>query len=348
MKKRIIAPISALLLTIAFTLYSETVAEATVASLRTVACNIIPSLFPYMVISSLIISSGAADILGRMIPISRAIGVPDCGSASIIIGALCGFPLGSISAVEMYEKGYISKQEAEVLLSSSNVTGPSFIIFVIGAMLWKSKSFGIFMYISQLITVFISGIIVNRLIFPFNTSFAKASPNTTQAPFLPSISQAVKNASISSLTVCGYITFFSVLINLMKNILSSAPYSITLFVSSIMEFSHTAYLTAEMPNVYGAFICGFAVGWSGLSVLCQTASFTSKYDLSLKRYIAVKLMEGTLLGICCSIYVNFKAPLLTAEKVEVFNRSLNNHGYMILTVLIIFYSVCAIKKKKYA
>lgn len=348
MKRRKTIAIIMLTVTVIMIINSESIADVTLNSMKITATNIIPSLFPFMVISSLIVSSGAADILGRIIPISRIFKLPHCASTPIMIGALCGFPLGAVSSVELYKNGYISKVQTEVLISISNITGPSFIVFVIGKSIWNNIRFGIFLYLFQLISAISAALIVNRIIYPVTASDQSVQFTVKSTPFLESLSDAIRNASLSSLTVCGFITFFAVIIGSSSEMLSFIPQSITSFISAILEFSEASRNSVLLPSVTGAFMCGFAIGWSGVSVLCQTAYFTAPHGLSLKRYITVKILEGIFLGILSSFYAHISRLEYTQTSITVFEPIGYTHYYALLGLLTTFYSVYMIKKRKYA
>ncbi len=347
-KKRILLPIFVLSFTLLIIIYSDAASEKAYIVMKNVAGQIIPALFPYMVISSLIVSSGAAEILGRLLPISHLFKLPKCASAPIILGALCGFPLGASSSAELYQNGYISKYEAEVLISVANNTGPTFLIFVVGAVLWKNIYFGIFLYISQLLSAYVASLIINNLLFPIKQKEHILSPVVVIKPFVTAFSDAIRNAAISSLYICGFITFFSVIISIAENLLIFIPEKALLFICAILEFSEASSASALCNGIYGAFICGFAIGWSGLSVFCQTASFTSPLGLSLKRCAAVKLVQGLLLGFSCVVYSNFA---MAEFKVECFTEIDTYKIIPFLSIcflLVCVYMIYLIKKRKYA
>lgn len=348
MKKRILIPFLIIALAAIFIIFSETATESALEAMRNAVSNIIPALFPYMVISTLIIESGAADILGRILPISQLLKLPKCASAPMIIGAICGFPLGARAAAELYEKGYLSKTQAEVLISAANNTGPTFIIFVIGSIYWQSASFGIYLYFAQLVCVLLASLTVNRVIFPIKEFETELKPVITIKPFLTAFSDAIKNAAVSSLNICGFITFFAVLLTVEKEIFFFLPDRFHLFLSAVSEFSEAAKDSANIGGVFGAFFCGAAIGWSGLSVLCQTAACISNSHLSLKRYVAVKTTEGLLLGGSSALYAHItnlrqiQSCMSEQESVEILPT------VIILSVLVLIYFICKIKKRKYA
>ncbi len=343
MKNKLYVPISIVAFAILFTVFSETASLKTLSSLENCINNIIPALFPFMVISSMIVYSGASDILGRIFPISKIYSLPVCASAPIIIGAICGFPLGAKSAAELFERGYLNKTEAEILISAANNTGPSFIIFIIGARYWNDINFGIFLYISQLLCSVISSIIVNRFLFPTtHKKLIKNSPIKINS-FTESLSKAIISASVSSLNICGFITFFSVLSSVSQNLLSFLPVNINIFLLGLLEFSDASLMTSYHKSLFSIFICGFSIGWSGLSVFCQTASFTVPLKLSLKRCLLTKLIQGILLG---SFTVIYSSNIDIITTIYPSYKVIKILPLLILTLLIIVCCIYIIKKRK--
>lgn len=346
MKKSHVTILCVAAFTVLITIYSEIAIDVALLSLKNTITLIIPSLFPYMIISSMIISSGAANAMGKIIPVSKAFNLPYCASTPIILGALCGFPLGAKSSAELYEKGYLSKIEAEILISVANNTGPSFLVFIIGAVYWKDIRFGFFLYSTQLITAFLSGIIINRIIFKSDTQIKRMEYKTESQDLLEGLSNAVNNASISSIYICGFITFFAILNSILQEVLSESPDFLRLLISAFLEFSEAASSSSKHQGFFSYFICGYAVGWSGLSVFCQTAGFTTRLGLSLKRCFLTKLLQGILLGIACMIYAKLT---LKCDKYPCFSSIEAIHHPITLFIcftLIILYVFSYIKKHK--
>lgn len=275
---------------------------STEASLALTVCikNVIPSLFPYMVISHMTVRSGIGHYVGKLIPISKIYKLPACSSAAVVLGLLCGFPVGCRCAVDLYRSGELSKTEAEVLLSAASNTGPSFVVFIIGAVFFGSEGFGWQIYFSQFIASLIAATIINRILFPFIPT--RSPKEIKKMPLaVPDLFSAVSDSVSSTLTVCGFIVFFSVVCGYILPFVSNFSETGAALLSSFLEFTNGARSAASLPGPKGRFLCGFAVGWSGISVLCQCAAFTSPMGLSLKRCICTKLLQGILTGIFCLI-----------------------------------------------
>ena len=92
--------------------------------------KMIPSLFPFMVLSGLIvrlnlgrdISLPAYPLLGRLYRISRTM------CTTLITGFLFGFPLGAKTIAEQYSLGQLSREQAQYLLSFCNNIGPVYLL----------------------------------------------------------------------------------------------------------------------------------------------------------------------------------------------------------------------------
>ena len=81
--------------------------------------HMIPALFPFMVLSGFLLRSGLSmqlsallnPILGRIFRLS-----PNCIYV-IIMGFLCGFPMGARVTAELLQNGKITRKEAEFLIA---------------------------------------------------------------------------------------------------------------------------------------------------------------------------------------------------------------------------------------
>lgn len=92
--------------------------------------KMIPSLFPFMIISGLIVRLGFGKIislpvypiLGRLYRISRTM------CTTLLLGFLFGFPLGAKTVAEQYGFKQLTKPQAQYLLSFCNNIGPVYLL----------------------------------------------------------------------------------------------------------------------------------------------------------------------------------------------------------------------------
>lgn len=92
--------------------------------------KMIPSLFPFMVLSGLIvrlnlgetIALPAYPLFGRLYRISKTM------CTTLLTGFLFGFPLGAKTIAEQYSLGQLSREQAQYLLSFCNNIGPVYLL----------------------------------------------------------------------------------------------------------------------------------------------------------------------------------------------------------------------------
>ena len=97
---------------------------------------IIPSLFPFFVLSALVVDLGLAGHLGRALEgIMRPLfNVPGACAPALALGFVGGYPVGARTALQLYQKGMCTKTEAERLLAFCNNSGPAFILGGLGSL----------------------------------------------------------------------------------------------------------------------------------------------------------------------------------------------------------------------
>ena len=114
-------------------------------SLALCAEVLIPSLFPFFVLSGLIQELGLPSRLGRLAApgMHRLFGVSGPGCAALILGLMAGYPLGAASAAGLVQRGEIKREEGERLLGFCNNSGPAFLLGAAGAGVFGSAKAGI-------------------------------------------------------------------------------------------------------------------------------------------------------------------------------------------------------------
>ena len=88
---------------------------------------ILPSLFPFFVLSSLSVDLGFTRLFGRLLePVMRPLfRISGAGASAFALGCIGGYPVGAKTAVSLYESGQCSRSEAHRLLAFCNNCGVS-------------------------------------------------------------------------------------------------------------------------------------------------------------------------------------------------------------------------------
>lgn len=205
--------------TLALMLYPQPSMEAAKSGLALCYNVIIPSLFPFFVLSSLVVELGLAGYLGRLLeglmrPLFHVSGA--CASA-FALGFIGGYPVGAKTAISLYENGMCTKTEAERLLAFCNNSGPAFILGVVGAGVFASSRVGVLLYLAHAAASICIGILFR---------FYKAGPTARREErqsrpqfhaqrFTTAFTGSIKNSFLSTLNICAFVVFFTVVIQLL-------------------------------------------------------------------------------------------------------------------------------------
>lgn len=260
---------------------------------------VVPSLFPFMVLSELLVASGAGEWLMSPFarPLGRLLGFSRAGCCAVILGLVCGFPIGARCAIVAYERGAMTSAECERALATSAIPSSAFLISTVGTTLWGDGKFGVRLYAVTILSALLSGI----LLYVVQKRKEKeekrnVSPSPVKLHFdkgmFPS---AVKNATMNTLLICAYVVFFSTLTGAIGLILErfGANENTHAILSAILELSGGVSAAAGLANRHFAtLLTGAAVGWSGISIHCQMLSLTDGHDLSTRPYFVAKLMQA--------------------------------------------------------
>ena len=116
------------------------------------------SLFPFLIVSTLLIQCPAADVLGLpFCPVARLIGVraPAAGRV-LLIGSLGGFAPAASAAAEAVRSGQLTAREADALLPACVCSGPSFVILAVGQSMLGSAELGVLLFLAQVAAGYLS------------------------------------------------------------------------------------------------------------------------------------------------------------------------------------------------
>ena len=319
---------------------------------------VFPSLFPFLVIVNLIISFGGIEIYSRLLGniLCRPLGLPKECSLVLLVSVFCGYPLGARYAAELYAQNNIDKVTFERLLNIATNGSPLFIIGSVGTAMLGHPSLGYILILSNILSCIIMGLVLpNR--FKYNSKNNKDYKNIKKAIRKPeinfglSIKNALEDATKTCISIGSFIIIFSVLINIIKgnayfdtalvqltsitNIPKEIYEGLTL---GVIEVTNGCALIAKSSLSYNVklVISSFLIAFSGLSITSQVYSLIYKYNVSMKRYISLKVIQGIIASIITLCIVNLPYLTITKETfANNFNSPITPTWFFILVIFLI-------------
>lgn len=280
--------------------------------------TVIPALFPFMVCSELLISCGGAELLGRALsgPMQAVLGVPGAAACPVLLGALCGFPVGARATAALYDQGQLSARQCTRLLTFVNNPSSAYLISAVGVSLFGSRRLGILLLVTSLALSFVTALLT-RPMFKGDVD--------TKPPLLPKsvhvnadvFVNSVTAAAANMLSVCALVVFFSATVGALQGLISGLPQPGVALLRGLLELSGGMAEAAKIPDVAtSASLCALFSGWSGLSVLCQVAAVCRGRGIRLLPYVLAKLLQGLVGAAVVYLAVKHLFPLLPPENVH--------------------------------
>ena len=182
------------------------------------------SLFPFLIVSALLMRCGAGQVLGFVFrPVARLIGVhsPAAGGV-LLIGFLGGFAPAAAAVAEAVRSRELTPQEASALLPACICSGPSFVILTAGEQLLGSRVLGIRLFAAQVLAGYLTAALLNRL-HPAPAAPVRSAQSTQTAP--PRLDEVIAQAAVQYLKLCGFVLYFRMLAGRLLHL----PLSLALF-----------------------------------------------------------------------------------------------------------------------
>lgn len=264
------------------------------------ANNVFPSLFPFFVISSILIGINFPRVLGEITkPLMNKLFKIKSDTAFIfIMGLLSGSPSNAKYAREMYLNGSITLNDANKILIFTHFSSP---IFILGTMttFLNNKSIGIYILVIHYITNVIMGLFI-RNINPNKDEISKISlkkvlyeaSNSTD-----NISSIVTKSIVSSINtiimILGVISISTVLIAIINNSINLSKLS-ECIISGLIEMTNglrilgTLDISLKLKTTIGIFFISFG----GLSVHLQVISIINDTKIKYKYYFLARIIHA--------------------------------------------------------
>lgn len=260
---------------------------------------VIPSLFPFFVLSALINSSFFGRDIRLLKPIGKACRTPKGAESILLLGLLGGYPIGAKSIDEAYRNGEINHKDAKRMLGFCNNAGPAFIFGVVGT-LFESKAVPWCLWGIQIL----SAVVVGYLL-PNKQSDISSLQKTQEL----SLVKALENSLKSICTVCGWVVIFRVIIIFCQRwFLWLLPQWLQAGFIGMLELTNGCYALLDIESNSLRFVlCAGMLGFGGCCVAMQTASVTS--GVGFGYYFPGKLLQTAL----CIIFASALQFVLFSE-----------------------------------
>ena len=331
---------------------AEVAGEGVTRGIRLCTQTLFPSLFPFLVLSELLLALGIGNLLKHVFsrPVATLFGVSPASFTAFLLGALCGFPIGTTAALSLYRQGEISKAEFERIMLFCNNPSAGFLISAVGRGMLQSVQAGIALFfITQL-----SALLVALLLRLFLGSAERGqNPPHIASTALPSTTllvQSIKNAFSSLLGVCAFVLFFSSACACIAAAADrfSLPGTPSLLLQGMLEMTCGISLATDALPFERAFLATVLfAAFSGLCVCFQLYATAQGLAPSPLLYLAAKGLQALVALTLAIGYLHlFPALQPQAGSAPTIAGIANRPITLSLLFFLLVLTVCLQKRKK--
>lgn len=258
--------------------------------------NMIPALLPFMILSGTLVRMGLSEGFTTLVyPFINALfRVSRNACYVMVMGFMCGFPMGAKCIDDLYSREMLTSGEAQWLLAFCNNIGPvyyiSFALPLIGCKnLWPCV-FGMYGL------PFLYGLVLRYTAYRSlgNATLHMQRQKVPSLGIFTALNESVSASLQSILMLGGYMIFFNLLMLLPKIFAKK----LFVYFAPLLEITGgLKLLGADMP-FYSLILLPFG----GLSCIAQTYSCICRTELSIGQYICHKLILTVISVIyyfCC-------------------------------------------------
>lgn len=321
---------------VSLTVFSEQVKSSAITAAQRCLNVIIPSLFAFMALSQIIISSGVYTYISKpFFPISKyLIGMPSELFFVFLMSSLAGYPIGIKLLSDMKKQNIITQRTANVMSAFCFCGGPAFYSGTVGLAVFGSVRTGMLIFVSIIVSNAVSACILCRI---FRLKSEKRQNNVNFSADI--FTDAVTSAGKSLFVICLMIVFCSSVICILENLnsfdwlkkmFSLSENQVTL-IKSCLELTYISELKGQPFDLlpYITAVCSFG----GVCILIQCAAL-NRGEVNLKAFLAARPLCAVLSGIVCHMLEKYFVPD-TVEAVSVNKSVLVNFNNFIPSICLI-------------
>ncbi len=302
--KTLITSILLIITGILLTLNSEQTVITVKKCIEACTDSLIPSLFCFMVFSSLLIKSGYGEEIAYPLHFifKRIIKMDGKLFSAFLLSQIGGYPVGIklLNTIISQNKSYCEKAQKYAFLFYGS--GPAFVVGLVGIGVYKSVEAGLIIFACCVAANLITAAVIT------GKEFVDKAHIPLPDLKLSDITNCIVNSGKALFEISLYIILFNCLSSLLFSLSCFIPpisYIDADFLKSMWEITNIKSANALLPLPLAA----FSVSFGGICVIFQVKAL-AEFRISFWRFVLLRAVVGTLSAILCCLLtqaVGFKA-----------------------------------------
>ena len=248
---------------------------------------VIPSLFPFLAVSSFCARTGTPKMLGTLTRVLFRL--PPCAAPAVLFGLLGGYPVGCKTAAQLERDGLLTKEQAQRCTLFCVNAGPAFAISAVGELMLRQRRAGLLLFVSLTAAALMLGVLLRFTAAAPDRAAAAVSPAAPAAALV----QACEAAAGAIFGICGWVTLFSCWNALLAG--SALPAGLKTALLCLTEVTAGCACAAQRANL---FTVAALLAWSGVCVVCQVLPQLKQLGTPLPLFLCFR---GAHAALSCAV-----------------------------------------------
>ena len=266
--------------------------------------NVFPSLFPFFILSDLLINFGFVEFLSNVLgSFMRIFGLSKTCAYVYFLSFISGSPSGARSVVQLLNNHSITLEEANHLIKFTHSVNPLFVLGTVGSILLGDIKLGFIILFSIILGNSIIGTIFRtKNNNTLNSNIIHKSKDKDN--FIVVLSNSIYNSLDILFLMLGIIIIFLIVSSFIDIFNFNNTFS--LIIKGILEMTQGVKLVSisNLSLIYKSVLITFFLSFGGFSVHMQVASVIDETKIKYKNFLISRIVHSILSSILVFILFN--------------------------------------------
>ncbi len=251
---------------------------------------LIPSLFPFLILSGFIGSGELAMRIGRVVaPFSKVFfALSGEGGIVLLMSIIGGYPVGARMTAALLSNGAIKREEAQRLLCFSMNSGPAFAVTAVGSIMLGSSEAGLLIFSATTFSMLLLGFLCG-IGEPRQKIIKKRTAANSEGSFALSFTSSVAEAAAAMLSICSWMILFACVLSAAQELIGNQ--NVLRVFSLFAEVTLGAGNAAKEGNI--PLLCA-VLGFGGFCVHAQVLPQLQSAGMKYKKFFFYRAVNSCL------------------------------------------------------
>lgn len=263
--------------------------------------TLIPSLFPFFIISDILIDYNIIRYIPRKIKmfLCKVFNISESALVILLLSMISGFPSNARNTKTMYDKKLLSNDEASYILMFTHFSNPLFILTTVGLVFFNNNKLGYIILIAHFTSNIILGVLFRNNNVPTSSHY---SSHEFEGHFGIILTNSIKHAIDTLLLIFGTLTVFLVISSVLINRFNLGSY-LSMILKGILEITMglQSLSLLNISDIYKVVIATMLISFGGFSVHMQVVSQLVDTDIRYREFFHGRVYQALISGVLAFI-----------------------------------------------